>query len=171
MRYSYPKMTPGRFIGVSPDGDEDDEGNSQAGTGPQRNSDMPPAFRQYQSNMTEVTEVKQGYGKSMHAIESKPFEVAEDDPEQEEDEMPPEEEKEQPAQQLPSRDFNASAISRGSKASSGLGSRLDPVSRAYKTNPYLRESGEKKPENDEPKKDVQPAMKESLLIDGLNDDG
>ena len=73
---------------------------------------------------------------------------------------------------MPSRDFNASAISRGSKASSGLGSRLDPVSRAYKTNPYLRESGEKKKlENDEPKKAVQPVMKESLLIDGLNDDG
>ena len=166
MRYSYPKMTPGRFIGVSPDGDEDDEGSSHVGGGAERSSDMPPASRQYQSNMTELTEVKQGYGKSMHAIESKPFEVAENDPEQEEDEMPPEEEKEQPAQQLPSRGFNASAISRGSKTSSGLGSRLDPVSRAYKTNPYLRESGGKKP-----KEDTQPAMKESLLIDGLNDDG
>ena len=104
MRYSYPKMTPGRFIEISPDGDEGDgEGNSQVvgdGGPPERSSDVPPqgAHRQYQSNMTEMTEVKQGYGKSMHAIESKPFEVAEDDPEQEEDEMPPEEEKEQPAQ-------------------------------------------------------------------------
>lgn len=49
-------MTPNRVIGQSPE----DGGH---GSYPR------------ESDMTQMTEQKQGYGKSMHAIESKPFEV------------------------------------------------------------------------------------------------
>ena len=91
-RYSYPKMTPDRVIGTSPGDEEDGVGNGDVGGPEDGANNVPPAYRQQQSNMTELTDKKQGYGKSMHAIESKPFEVVENYEEQEEDdEMPPSE--------------------------------------------------------------------------------
>lgn len=133
-------MTPGQRFGQSP-GMAADDGYHR------------------QSNMTEMTEMKQGYGKSIHAIESKPFEVSREVEEvtmQQEDEDATgealdvddeptdmnEETKRSPAQQIrSSRDMlrvsTASKKSRVSHASSGRN--LDPVSRAYKYNPYLKE--------------------------------
>ena len=59
-RYSYPKVTPGRIIEASPAEKQTEPSQFQKG-------------RLQQSEMTEMTEMKQSYGKSMHAIESKPF--------------------------------------------------------------------------------------------------
>ena len=77
----------------------------------------------------------------MHAIESKPFEVSNYNDEEEED-MPPTEEENQPVQELPSGEkftgsFKKSAISNKNNSMQNL----DPRERAYKTNPYLKDSG------------------------------
>jgi len=62
-------MTPNRVIGQSP------EDGSAGGHGSYPR----------ESDMTQMTERKEGYGKSMHAIESKPFEVSKYEEEEEED--------------------------------------------------------------------------------------